>query len=209
MTAVKYCGITRLEDAMLAADLGAAAVGLILWPGSPRAVAPSLARAITQALPPFVTPVLVMVSPTLDDVRRAVEEIGTCVVQLHGPLDLEPFLEEPWSIVRAATVEQLHALEVDARATLLLDACDPERHGGTGTTIDWAWAARAAAARRVVLAGGLRPENVARAIHEVRPYAVDVASGVEVSPGVKDPRRMRAFAASVREADARMIERAV
>ena len=209
MTAVKYCGITRIDDAVLAAELGAAAVGLILWPGSPRAVEPSRARAIAQALPPFVTPVLVMVSPTLDDVRRAVEEIGTGVVQLHGPLELEPFLDESWSIVRAATAEQLDALAVDARATLLLDASDPERHGGTGTTIDWAWAARAAAARRVVLAGGLRPENVARAIHEVRPYAVDVASGVEVSPGVKDPRRMRAFAASVREADARKIERAV
>lgn len=209
MTAVKYCGITSVEDAVLAAELGATAVGLILWPGSPRAVAPSRAREIARALPPFVTPVAVMVSPSLEEVRRVVGELGVRVVQLHGPVDLGAFLDGPWAVVRAVSMEDRSpgAADVDARATVLLDAHDPARHGGTGTTIDWLAAARVAASRPLVLAGGLRPDNVAEAIRRVRPYAVDVASGVESAHGVKDARKMRAFAACVREADAGLIAR--
>jgi phosphoribosylanthranilate isomerase len=203
VTAVKYCGITRVEDAVLAAELGAAAVGLILWEGSPRAVTRDRARSIVLALPPFVASVAVMVSPSIDEVRRAVDETGARVIQLHGPLDLGAFFDSRWTVVRAASMAEggVRPDEVDARATLLLDAHDPARYGGTGVTIDWAAAARVAASRRMVLAGGLRPDNVGDAIRQVRPYAVDVASGVEASPGVKDQRKMRAFAARVRETD--------
>lgn len=203
MTAIKFCGITREEDAALAAELGAAAVGLVLWPESPRAVAPAQARRVVDMLPPFVTPVAVLVSPAVDDVRRAVETVGVRVVQVHGVVDLDALLEGPWTLVRATSLAggPAAARAVEPRVTVLLDAHDPARHGGTGTTIDWTAAAEVARARRVVLAGGLRPDNVARAIAEVRPYGVDVASGVEAAPGVKDAARMRAFAAAVRAAD--------
>ncbi|MDP1568597.1 MAG: phosphoribosylanthranilate isomerase [Vicinamibacterales bacterium] len=203
MTAIKFCGITREEDATLAAELGAAAVGLVLWPGSPRAVAPARARRVVDGLPPFVTPVAVLVSPTADDVRRVVESVGVRVVQVHGAVDLETLIDGGWTIVRATSLAggPAAARAIDPRVTVLLDAHDPARHGGTGTTIDWTAAAGVARARRVILAGGLRPDNVAQAIAEVRPYGVDVASGVEVAPGVKDAARMRAFAAAVRAAE--------
>lgn len=201
MTAIKVCGITREKDAERAAAAGAAAIGLVLWPRSPRAVTLERAAAIVRVLPPLTAPVLVFVSPTLDEVRAAVEATGARVVQVHGPADLDVLLGGPWRVVRAVTTREDAALSIDARVTLLVDAHDPVRHGGTGRTADWEIAAAWAAERRLALAGGLTPENVGEAVRRVRPYAVDVASGVEVSPGVKDATRMRAFAARVREAD--------
>lgn len=205
MTAIKFCGITREKDAERAAGAGASAIGLVLWERSPRAVTVDRAAAIVRVLPPFVAPVAVFVSPTLDEVRAAVDTIGVRVVQLHGPLDLAPFLDGTWRVVRAVSVvDGVAPASIDARATVLVDAHDPVRHGGTGRTADWDTAAAWASARRVALAGGLTPENVGAAVRQVRPYAVDVASGIEVSPGVKDAARMRAFVARVREADQEM-----
>lgn len=207
MTAIKFCGVTRPEDALAAAEAGADAIGLVLWPGSPRSVTLDRAAEIARAVPPFVTIVAVLVSPTVAAVRRVVEQLGVRVVQLHGAVDLDGVLAEGLSVVRAVPLGGDGAPElVDPRATLLLDAHDPLRHGGTGRSIDWDRAAVVARVRRVILAGGLSPANVARAIYRVRPYAVDVSSGIEVAPGVKDPARMRAFAARVREADARASE---
>lgn len=197
MTAVKFCGLTRAEDVRLACTLGAAAVGFVLWPESPRYVD-------TRALPSLVglvaapaLPVGVFVDPTDDEVRRAVEA-GIRIVQVHAARREPRHREvETWW---ASNVEA-DLSTVPAGMTLLLDAHDPVKHGGTGQTVDWARAASVAAERRVWLAGGLTPANVAAAIARVRPHGVDVASGVEDRPGIKNEQAMRAFMAAVGEAD--------
>ncbi|MEW6321463.1 MAG: phosphoribosylanthranilate isomerase [Acidobacteriota bacterium] len=200
MTAVKICGITRADDALRAADLGARAVGVVLWPDSPRAVSVARAAAIVRRLPPYVTPVGVFVRPTRADVSACVDATGIRVVQVHGLLKLDG-LEGPWTVIPAVRLGAAPGHvepEMPDAATVLIDAHDPVRHGGTGVAVDWEAAALVAARRRVILAGGLTPATVARAIEVVRPYAVDVASGVEAAPGVKDPAKMRAFIEAVR-----------
>ena len=199
MTFVKFCGMTREADVAAAIDLGVDAIGLILWPQSPRHVTHARAARLVAMLPDRVTPVGVLVKPSDDDVKRAVEQTGIRVVQIHG---------SPVSPATAAACEQWAArsLETDPDEvadgiTIVLDAHDPARHGGTGRTIDWKSAAAIAARRRVILAGGLNALNVTAAIQCVHPYGVDVASGIEESPGVKNADAMRAFAAAVREAE--------
>jgi len=194
---VKVCGVTRLEDAQLAVELGAAAIGFIFWSGSPRAIAADRAQAIVRALPAFVTPVGVFVDEAPEVVEAVAEKVGLGAVQLHGhetPAYVEA-MRRP--VIRAVGVDE--TLDMRSLATwlpevvLLLDAHDPERRGGTGRTIDWQLAGRIAASRRTILSGGLRPENVGAAVQAVAPYAVDVSSGIEAAPGIKDPGRMRAF----------------
>ncbi|MEZ5290230.1 MAG: phosphoribosylanthranilate isomerase [Vicinamibacterales bacterium] len=197
---IKICGLTRVEDAKLAAHLEVDAVGVVLWPGSPRALDLDAAAALSAQLPAFTTRVGVFVSPTLEQVATAVRAVGLGAVQLHGVDDPAPFLALRVPVLWAAS---LGADQPDPSApagtTLLLDAHDPVRHGGTGRTIDWTRARRVAAReRRLVLAGGLTAENVSRAIDDVRPWAVDVSSGVEASPGIKSAVRMKAFVAAVR-----------
>ena len=188
---VKSCGVTRVEDAVAAAAAGASAIGFVFWPKSPRAVDPFRARAIARALPPFVTPVGLFVNQPLDYIRGVTSLVRLGVVQLHG--------DETPAFAASIGVPVLKALPVDrARAwpsgtTLLLDAHDPVQRGGTGRTIDWSSAAEIAAARRVLLAGGLTPDNVADAIRRVRPFGIDVSSGVERAPGVKDHSRITAL----------------
>jgi phosphoribosylanthranilate isomerase len=192
---VKVCGITRLDDALAAARLGATAVGLVLWPGSPRYVEPARAAEIAAALPPEVASVGVFVNQPIDDVRRAAAEIGLSAIQLHGdePPSYAAALGYPvWRALALTAVPEVLA-EWDAAATILLDAHDPVRRGGTGRTIDWSEAARVARLRPVILAGGLTPDNVRPAIEAVRPFGVDVSSGVEAAPGVKDPDKMARF----------------
>lgn len=200
MTAVKICGITRPEDADLAAQLGAAYLGFVLWENSPRAATLAVVRRVTRSLPRDVIPVGVFVDPSEQDVTAALES-GIRIAQIHG----EP---PAWTNGRAPlqTIRAVHlaptgdAIEPNVTDdTVLLDAHDPAKHGGTGKTIDWARAAIVARSRRVILAGGLTPENVGDAIARVRPYAVDVASGVETHPGIKDPARLRAFINVVKE----------
>ena len=197
MTRVKICGITREEDAQLAAQLGATAVGLVLWPGSPRYLGAQRARAIVEALPSHVTAVGVFVNQPLDEVRRAAEIAALGAVQLHGEESLEYAQGLLQPVVKAVPVTSgfdTAALSAwPPEITVLLDAHDPVRRGGTGTTIDWTLAARAAARRPVLLSGGLTPENVADAIGQVRPYGIDLSSGVERAPGIKDPERLRAL----------------
>ena len=205
-TRIKICGLTRLEDAQRAADLGAAALGFNFYPPSPRYIEPAAARAIVRRLPPFVTAVGVFANET--DAGRVISlarEAGATTVQMHGPgfpaLDA---LLAVFTLVVAVAVredfqpEELRKIKSNA---YLLDAFDPDRFGGTGRTFDWRVAREAKQYGPIILAGGLTPENVARAVREVRPFAVDVASGVESAPGIKDPAKLRAFFAAVAEGD--------
>jgi phosphoribosylanthranilate isomerase len=203
---VKVCGITRLEDAYVAADLGACAIGFVFWPASPRFIDAERARAIVRALPPFVIPVGVFVDQPQDDVNALAETVGLAAVQLHGnetPAYCDGINRR---VIRAIGLrEKMDVRLIDewpSSVTLLLDAYDPEKRGGTGRPVDWTMAAAVASVRPTILSGGLRPENVGAAMTTVRPYAIDVSSGVEARPGVKDPERLRAFFEAVAEAKA-------
>ncbi len=192
---VKICGITRTEDAALAVELGARALGFVFWPGSPRYIEAVRARAIVDTLPPFITPVGVFVNQAPDAVNAIADRAMLGAVQLHGDetiADAER-LERP--VLKAVTsADAEHAgIEWPRRVMLLIDAHDVTRRGGTGKTTDWSVAAALSARRRTLLAGGLRPENVAEAIAQVRPFGIDVSSGVETSPGIKDHERLRAL----------------
>lgn len=207
---VKFCGMTRREDAVAAADLGAAAVGFVLWARSKRAVTPEQVRDIVRALPPFIATVGVFVDESIERVKEIVAFAGLSAAQLHG--------RETPAMAAAAGVRVIKALGepgvdlVDEASrwpeavTLLIDAVDPRERGGTGHAADWDGAAAVAKTRRIILAGGLNQDNVADAIARVRPYAVDIASGVEERgrPGVKDPARMAAFFDAVRDAGTRV-----
>ncbi len=209
MTRVKICGITRAEDALLAVELGASALGLNFYRPSPRYLEPGAARKIVTQLPPFVTAVGVFADEgDALRVRTAAEQGGVSAVQLHGPCfpaDLSPL--RSFQVIRAVAVSpgfDPSSLVGLTASAFLLDACEPQLIGGTGQTIDWQ---RAREVRlmgcTVILAGGLTPENVGQAIRAVRPYAVDVASGVESSPGIKDAGKLRAFFAAVEDTDRR------
>lgn len=201
MTRVKMCGITRPEDARAAAAAGAAAIGMVFWPGSPRAVDARAARDIVAALPAGVPAIGVFVNQSVDEINAVIDEAGLFGVQLHGdePLDVIGRIRRP--VIRSVSVDAAFIDQIPAQVTVLLDVVDPERRGGTGRTIDWTAAADVARRRAVVLAGGLTPSNVEQAIAAVRPYAVDVSSGIESAPGVKDHARIRAFMDAVRRAD--------
>lgn len=204
-THVKVCGITRAKDALLAAELGASAVGFIFWPKSPRFIEPARARAIVGLLPPMVTAVGVFVDQPIAYVRRVADTAGLGVVQLHGHESGAYCRSVGRRVIKALSIQSDMKMTVlkslPASMTLLLDAHDPVLVGGTGQTIDWTVAAAVARRRRVILSGGLQPHNVALAIERVRPYGVDVSSGVEIRPGVKDARRMRAFFRAVRSTE--------
>jgi phosphoribosylanthranilate isomerase len=193
---VKICGIRRLEDARLAVELGAAAIGFVFWPGSPRAIGADDVRAIVGALPPFVTTVGVFVNQPPDQVRALAERARVTTVQLHGDEDASAYQDAAFSVIKAIAVRGSAAPElsvVPAGVAVLLDAHDPVRRGGTGQTIDWTAAAAAARTRPIILSGGLTPDNVRLAIARVQPYAVDLSSGVESAPGIKDAARLRAL----------------
>jgi phosphoribosylanthranilate isomerase len=197
---IKICGLTRLEDARLAAHLEVDAIGVVLWAGSPRAVSLAVARELCQALPAFTQRVGIFVTPAVDEVESAVRTVGLGAIQLHGVPDPAPFQALGLPILWAAGLAGDQPDPVaPPHTTLLLDAHDPARHGGTGRTIDWTRAeAIARRERRLVLAGGLTAENVGRAIARVRPYGVDTSSGVESAPGIKSAVRLKAFVEAVR-----------
>jgi phosphoribosylanthranilate isomerase len=199
---VKICGITRLEDALAAVRLGADALGFNFWPRSKRFVSPAEVRAIVRRLPPLVTAVGVFVDPTRDEVLRAVDASGVGVVQLHGDEPPELCLSLPLPVLKAIRVTDAHSLAQLASYDVqgfLLDAPSPG-YGGSGATFDWSLAAEVARELPIVLAGGLTHENVAEAVRTVSPWAVDVASGVESAPGVKDAERMARFVERAKEA---------
>jgi phosphoribosylanthranilate isomerase len=203
---VKICGITRGEDARLAVRLGANAVGFVFWPDSPRVVSAEAARAMAQSLPALVARVGVFVDAPADAVGRVVLQAGLDVVQLHGCEAVEAYVSLPVRLIKSVTLESPadveRAAHLPAQVTVLVDATDPVRRGGTGQAANWEWAAALARLRPVMLAGGLSADNVTEAVRVVRPWAIDVSSGVESAPGVKDAARMtRLFAALGREVE--------
>ncbi len=195
---VKICGITNAEDAGLAVALGADALGFIFYPRSPRYLTPAAARAIIDALPPFVTPVAVVVNEPVAAVREMLTQSGCQVAQLHG--DEPPaYLDDlGWPAIKGISVgseADLQSLAAyrTARA-ILLDTRVAGQRGGTGETFDWRLARTSQrCGRPIILAGGLKPENITEAITVADPYAVDVSSGVEREPGRKDHARLRAL----------------
>jgi phosphoribosylanthranilate isomerase len=199
---IKVCGLTRPEDARHAAAAGATAVGMVFWPNSPRCVDLGAAAEIVAAVPAGVLPVGVFVNAPTADVTETAERVGLGAVQLHGDEPPASVSGLRWPVWRSATVADAKAVrEAWPPGTLLvLDAADPERRGGTGTRVDWVAAARVARGGPVVLAGGLTPANVAEAVATVRPRGVDVSSGVESAPGVKDSDKVTRFVEQARRA---------
>ncbi len=203
-TRVKICGITRVEDALAAARLGAHALGLVFYAGSPRAVTPEQARVIIDALPPFVVPVGLFVNADARVVRETLAVAPVQLLQFHGDETPEfcagfglPYLRAVR--VRAGSDLLQYAHEFRAARGLLLDAWVDGVRGGTGATFDWSLIP-GDLPMPVVLSGGLNPDNVEQAVRRVRPWAVDVSSGVEAAKGIKDVRKMEAFMTGVRNA---------
>jgi phosphoribosylanthranilate isomerase len=197
---VKICGITRLEDAEAAVAEGASAIGFVFWPGSPRFIDPSLAKEIVAALPRSVAAVGVFVNQPARHVNRVAKLAGLSAVQLHGDEDERAAAEMTLPVIKAVSVRDgaLPDRQWPERVMLLFDADDPIRRGGTGMSANWPAAAAVARRRRVLLAGGLRPDNVGEAIGCVRPFGIDVSSGVEQSPGIKDRRLLAALFEAIR-----------
>lgn len=204
MTKVKFCGITRAQDAELAVELGAWAIGLIFWPGSPRRCRREQGVEIAATVKRRIEVAGVFVNATLEHVERTAEEVGLTMVQLHG--DEGPaFCGEVGrrtgcKVIKAARVRSgadIQALAAFHTDYHLLDSYSRARPGGTGETFAWELAREHRGSVPVILSGGLTPENVADASATLGPYAVDVASGVESAPGIKDPAKLRAFAHAV------------
>jgi phosphoribosylanthranilate isomerase len=204
MMHVKICGITSLEDAHAAVDAGADALGFVFYPPSPRYLTPAQAEQIIRTLPPFVTTVGLFVDVTLATVGETVARCGLDRVQLHGRETPEFCGQVPRPVIKAFRIKNVQSLTQAADykvSAYLLDAyVEGALPGGTGASFSWELAARAQPSGPVILAGGLTPENVHIAIAHVRPYGVDVSSGVERTPGVKDHRKVRQFIARAKAA---------
>lgn len=204
MTKVKICGITTLDDALAACEAGADALGFNFAPEARkrnRYIEPERARDIIRELPPFVTTVAVTVNASSDDLKRYAEFVD--LLQLHGeetPEQCEPFADRVIKVFWAGPQFQAESMLRYPAKAYLLDASVPGAHGGTGQTCDWNAAAEAVGlGKPIILAGGLRPENVAEAIRRVRPFAVDTAGGVESAPGKKDHERIRSFVQNAKQ----------
>jgi phosphoribosylanthranilate isomerase len=204
---VKFCGITNLEDAECAVEVGAWAIGLNHWPGSPRRVDPEAASEIAAAVRRRIELVGVFVNQPLDEIARAVEDEHLTMVQLHGDEGLS-FCNE---VARRTGAKVIKALRVRSTADVeaarayrtdfhLFDAYTPAAPGGTGESFDWELVGQRTTKVPAILAGGLRPDNVAEAIAVARPFAVDVASGIERAPGRKDHNLMADFVRRARAA---------
>jgi phosphoribosylanthranilate isomerase len=203
---VKICGITRLADAGLAVDCGAGALGFVFWPDSPRFVDPESARAIIATLPPAVIPVGVFVNQSAEYVNEVADKLSLGAVQLHGDESVDYAMAMTRRVFKAIALADASDHSIDAwppETMVLLDVHDPIRRGGTGKTIDWGRASTVARRRPVILAGGLTPENVGEAISRVGPSGIDVSSGVESSPRVKDPDKLKALFAAVKGVETR------
>ena len=204
---IKICGVTNARDAKTCVELGAQMIGLNFYPQSPRYIEPKVARQIVEALPTHVDAVGVFVSGNADEIRRTANAAAVDCVQLHGDFSPEVARElaREFRVVRVfSTHPQFRPEDVTLfpHCDVLVDAHHPELRGGTGQTCDWS-AARATLrfSRFLILSGGLNPKNVAGAIKAVTPHAVDVCSGVESAPGVKDRGAINDFIAAVRAAE--------
>jgi phosphoribosylanthranilate isomerase len=201
---IKICGITRYEDARTAVSLGVDALGFIFFPQSPRYISPFAAKDIIEKLPPFVSKVGVFVNENPHRVVEVIQTAGLDTIQFHGDEPPQYCDMFPLPVIKAFSVRDgdfnasiLSAYKTSAH---LLDTWDPERRGGSGNTFDWSAAVDACnISDAVILSGGLNPINIGSAIRTVRPYAVDVNSGVELNPGIKNPYKMREFVSIIRK----------
>lgn len=205
-TRIKICGITRQTDASAAVSAGADALGFVFYPPSPRYIEPHLAREICRQLPPFVTRVGLFLDEEPGRVHEVAAQVGLDVLQFHGQEDPETCRAPGYSYLKAVGMRGLdnpaaYASRYADAQGILMDSHDLGQAGGTGKTFDWT---RVPTMRSlpIILAGGLNPDNVCEAIQRVRPYAVDVSSGVESSPGIKDSKLILRFVSEVRRGDA-------
>lgn len=201
MVRVKICGNVTLKDTMAAVEAGADAVGFVFYAKSPRVVSPKAVAAIVSHLPPFVSTVGLFVNEKPDLVRQIMSDCGLAYAQLHGEESPQYCAELRLPVVKAIrvrTAEDLANLSAYRVKAILLDTYVEGKIGGTGVTFDWGLAVEARSWGPIVLAGGLTPDNVGEAVSRVRPYGVDVSSGVESSPGVKDHAKVRAFVENVK-----------
>lgn len=207
-TRIKICGITRRQDALAAAAVGADAIGFVFYPPSPRAVSGAAAGLIARSLPPLVTAVGLFVDAPEAAVRQVLAAVPLGLLQFHGDEPAEFCAQFGLPYMKAVRIRggvdllQCATRYADA-AALLLDAYRAGVPGGTGETFDWNLIPPRIDCR-IVLSGGLTADNVAAGIEQVRPWAVDVSSGVETAPGIKDEQRIGRFAAAVRRADANL-----
>jgi phosphoribosylanthranilate isomerase len=204
MGTVKICGITNLEDASAAVEYGANALGFIFHPESPRSVTPDTAKKIISSMPPFITTVGVFVDRGSPEVCEIASYSGINVIQLHGSESPEDYTACR-KVIKAVHVKELADLEpikcYESASAILLDTYSPDLAGGTGQIFNWEIAVEAKKLCRIILAGGLTPENVGEAIRLVRPYGVDVASGVESdNPAKKDHKKLSSFIERAKEA---------
>jgi len=203
MVAIKICGITRVEDAERSLALDVEWLGLNFWPGSKRRCDEAIARQIVDAVAGRAVVIGVFVDASVDEMRRVLKETGVHMAQLHGDESVETFEAmhpRAFKALRATGPEVLEQAQRFGGEHLLLDAHVPGAVGGTGVVCDWGLAAELARVRPLTLAGGLKPDNVAEAIARVRPVRVDVASGVESAPGIKDAALLDDFVSAVRHA---------
>lgn len=218
-TRIKICGLTREADVQAAVQAGADAIGFVLYPPSPRAVTPARAAELAQLLPPFVTPVLLFVNASDADIQAGLQAVPNALLQFHGdetPADCQRHQRPHLRAARVPLGEAARGFDLLQYATqhaaaqaILLDA-QVQGYGGGGHAFDWGafdWSApQLQASTRLVLSGGLTADNVGAGIRLVRPWAVDVSSGVESAKGIKDPERIARFVAAVRQADATLIQ---
>jgi phosphoribosylanthranilate isomerase len=197
MVHVKICGITSLEDARLAVEAGADALGFVFYPPSPRYVTPEQAEQIVQTLPPFVTTVGLFVDAALDIINDTAARCGLDRIQLHGRETPEYCRQVTRPVIKAVRIKDAaslaHVPDYKVSAYLLDTYVEGALPGGTGASFSWELAARAKPYGPVILAGGLTPENIEVAIVQTRPYGVDVSTGVERAPGIKDHQKVRDF----------------
>ena len=198
---VKICGMTQLKDALFAVEQGVDAVGFIFYKKSPRAVTMKTVREIITKLPPLVDTVGVFVNESAERVNKIADYCGLDLVQLHGeesPAFCRKIHRRVIKAFRVKDLQSIKQLEKFPVSGFLLDTFSDDLHGGTGKTFDWNLALSAKKMGPVILAGGLTPRNILQAVRQVRPYGVDVCSGVEKSPGIKDLEKVRAFLKNIR-----------
>jgi len=205
MLRIKICGITNLDDAIASIAYGADALGFVFYPKSPRAIEPDKAREIISLLPPFITTVGVFVDEEVSKIKETVAHTGIDVIQLHGSESPDYCEKLDKRVIKAIRVKDLTDLEPLKRyhkvSAFLLDTYTPDTIGGTGLIFNWEIAIEAKRFGRIILAGGLNPENIGDAVRMVQPYGVDVASGVEgKEKGQKDHERLRTFIEKARKA---------
>ncbi len=199
---IKVCGTTNLKDALFAVDSGADAIGFIFYKKSPRYILQKEAKDIVAKLPPFVETVGVFVNETSDKVNRIAEQCKLTAIQLHGDESPAFCRRIKRRVIKAFRVKDTNSFKGMADydvSGFLLDSHNDDAKGGTGKIFDWNLALRAKKQGPIILAGGLNPYNVFTAIHRVKPYGVDVCSGVEISPGIKDSVKIDEFIKSVRK----------